>query len=117
MEKGSRKVDATTKTGSKSPFFYGLIKIDSKTSPQPGIGLFVIERGRFLRMEIVSDRAALMFGHFRRTPAMTTHGHIFTLLCCGSLGCMNEYLAIDSGEHLYTNSLRALMAVWLNASQ
>ncbi|KAK2182759.1 hypothetical protein NP493_337g00027 [Ridgeia piscesae] len=30
---------------------------------------------------------------------------------------MNEYLAIDSGGYLYTNSLCALIAAWLGASQ
>ena len=29
---------------------------------------------------------------------------------------MNEYLAIDSGGHLYANSLCALKSVWLDAS-
>ena len=30
---------------------------------------------------------------------------------------MNEYLATDSGEYLRTNSLYALITVWLNASE
>ena len=30
---------------------------------------------------------------------------------------MNEYLAVDSGGYLCMNSIRALIAAWLNASQ
>ena len=30
---------------------------------------------------------------------------------------MNEYLAVDSGGYLCTNSLCALIAAWLRASQ
>ena len=30
---------------------------------------------------------------------------------------MNEYLAIDSGEHLCTSSFRELIAAWLNTSR
>ena len=31
--------------------------------------------------------------------------------------CMGKYLAVGNGGHLYTNSLRALITIWLNASQ
>ena len=41
----------------------------------------------------------------------------FTLYCSNSLSCTNEYLVIDSGGYLCTESLRALIAAWLDASQ
>ena len=37
--------------------------------------------------------------------------------CSSSLNCMNEYLAIDSGDYLCTSSFRELIAAWLNVSQ
>ena len=44
-------------------------------------------------------------------------GRVFTLHCSGSRSWVNEYLAIDIGGYLYTNSLCELIAVWLDASQ
>ena len=40
----------------------------------------------------------------------------FILSCSDLLICMNEYLTIDSGRYLYTSSLCALIAAWLNSS-
>ena len=51
------------------------------------------------------------------------------ILCCGvktlgkvslysiSLSCINEYLAIDSGEYVYKQPLRINCSIWLDASQ
>ncbi len=44
-------------------------------------------------------------------------GKLFTLHCSSLLICVNEYLAIGSGEYLCTSGLRELIAAWLNASQ
>ena len=41
---------------------------------------------------------------------------MFTLHCSSSLSCVNEYLVIDSVD-VYTRSLRAVIAAWLDASQ
>ena len=41
----------------------------------------------------------------------------FTPRCSSSLSCINEYLAIDSGGYLCTNSFLTLIAAWLKASQ
>ena len=38
-------------------------------------------------------------------------------LCPSSLSCINEYLAINSGGNTGVNSLRPVIAVWLNSSQ
>ena len=49
---------------------------------------------------------------FKSCAALIYPGQLFfTLRCYGSLGCMNAYLAIDSGGYLHTNSLCALFAV------
>ena len=40
-----------------------------------------------------------------------------TLQCSGSLSCINEYLAIDSGRYVYEQPLRINCNVWLDASQ
>ena len=42
---------------------------------------------------------------------------MFTLHCCSSLSCMNEHLAIDTGECLCTDNICTLIAAWLNASE
>ena len=41
----------------------------------------------------------------------------FTPHCLSSLSCRSKYLAIDSGEYMLTNSLLAVIATWVNASQ
>ena len=41
---------------------------------------------------------------------------LYTLRCSSSLSSRDEYLVIDSGGYLCTNSLRALVAAWLDAS-
>ena len=46
-----------------------------------------------------------------------TADKFFTLHCFNSHCCTNEYLAIDSGGYLCTNSLRASVAAWLDDSQ
>ena len=42
---------------------------------------------------------------------------VSTLHCSSSIRCMNEYLVIDIGAYLFTNSLRALIAGWLSGSE
>ena len=37
--------------------------------------------------------------------------------CSSSLSCMKDYMAVDSGGYVCTNSLPTLTAVWLDASQ
>ena len=41
---------------------------------------------------------------------------VFTIHCSSSLSCMNVYMTIDSGGYLCANSLRALIAEWLDVS-
>ena len=48
---------------------------------------------------------------FESCAAVLKHRAIvFILHCSSSLSCINEYLAIDTGGYLCTNSLRALIA-------
>ena len=41
----------------------------------------------------------------------------FTVHCCNSLSCINEYLAIDSGGYMYEQPLRMNYGIWLDASR
>ena len=41
----------------------------------------------------------------------------FTLHCSSSLSCINEYLAIDSGDYVYEQPSRINCSMWLDASQ
>ena len=41
----------------------------------------------------------------------------FTLHCSSSLSCINEYLAVDSGGHVYEQPARINGSIWLDASQ
>ena len=42
---------------------------------------------------------------------------LITPRCHSSLSCINEYLAIQTVVDMWTNSLRAAIAAWLNTSQ
>ena len=42
--------------------------------------------------------------------------HSFTVRCSGSLGWVGEYIVVNSGGHLSSNSVRALNTTWLNYS-
>ena len=46
-----------------------------------------------------------------------TLGKFFTLHCSSSLCCINEYLAIDSGEYVYEQPSRNNCSIWLDVSQ
>ena len=46
-----------------------------------------------------------------------TFVNVFTLHCSSALRCMDSFLAIDSGGYVCTNSLRALIAVSLDACE
>ena len=64
-----------------------------------------------------SDSQLRVYTEFRIMCCHAKPGAIlFTLHCSSSLRCMNEYLAIDSGGYLCTNTLQALVAPWLDAS-
>ena len=58
-----------------------------------------------------------------KNPSLNLCRHVgpwtssFTLHCSNSLTYMNDYLAIDSGEYLWTNSLCRLIAMWLGTSK
>ena len=41
----------------------------------------------------------------------------FTLYCSSSLSCINEYLAIDSGEYVFEQPSPINCSIWLDASQ
>ena len=42
---------------------------------------------------------------------------VFTLHCSSSFGCINEYMAIDSGGYVYEQPSRINCSIWLDASQ
>ena len=46
---------------------------------------------------------------FESCAAVKLWSSCFTLHCSGSFSCMNEYLAIERGGCLCTNSIRALL--------
>ena len=50
-------------------------------------------------------------GRFEPLPSLITPH------CHSSLSCINEYLAIQTVVDMWTNSLRAAIAAWLNTSQ
>ena len=59
-----------------------------------------------------------------REPGLKSHwgrfgplASLITPRCHSSLSCINEYLAIQTVVDIWTNSLRAAIAAWLNTSQ
>ena len=52
-----------------------------------------------------------------REPGFKYWATASILHCSSSLRCMSEYLATDIGGYLCTNSLRALIVVYLDASR
>ena len=54
---------------------------------------------------------------FESCTAMSNLGQVFILHCSSSLSCVSENLVIDIGGYLCMNSLCALIAAWLDASQ
>ena len=55
---------------------------------------------------------------FKSSAAVSNIGHMFlSLHCSSSLNYMNGYLGIHDGGCLCTNSLRALVAAWMQNSQ
>ena len=59
-----------------------------------------------------------------REPGFKSHcgrfeplASLITPRCHSSLSCINEYLAIQTVVDMWTNSLRAAIATWLNTSQ
>ena len=59
-----------------------------------------------------------------REPGFKSHcgrfeplASLITPRCHSSLSCINEYLAIQTVVDMWTNSLRAAIAAWLNTSQ
>jgi len=49
--------------------------------------------------------------------AVFNRGQVDSHYTAPVLSCTNEYLAIDNGGYLCMNSLRVLIAAWLDASQ
>ena len=59
-----------------------------------------------------------------REPSFKSHcgrfeplASLITPRCHNSLSCINEYLAIQTVVDMWTNSLRAAIAAWMNTSQ
>ncbi|KAK2187267.1 hypothetical protein NP493_174g02005 [Ridgeia piscesae] len=49
-------------------------------------------------------------------PCQTLDSFFHATLLQGSVSYMNEYLAVNSGGYLCTNTLCAIIAAWLGAS-
>ena len=73
-------------------------------------------RAQWLRGR-ASDSRLRIPGYESCAAVLKPWASFFTLHCSGSLSCINENLAIDSGEYVYEQLSRITCSIWLDASQ